>query len=226
MSAPSTPSTLTATPVAVTVIAPASRENERAAAAARRAAFPYAFPRDMRKLGGAFTVDENARRLSRFFALERSISHGLGSWTLAIPEFEVKVETGRHIFWHMEAARILRQRLNEQEQRIGQIDAFRDADIDRVIEEVLSAQDVPELLVGIHQVLGRALETAFRHHMAVTCPIADAPTIRALKQILLDYEGMLEWADAAITAYVQGGVDESRLEAWRFHLGQLLGSIG
>ncbi len=226
MSAQNTSTALTTTPVAVTVFPPASRPAERAAAAARRAAFPYRFPRDQRKLGGAFTVDENSRRLLRFFALERSISHGLGSWTLAIPEFEVKVETGRHIFWHMEAARILRQRLNEQEQRISQIDEFRDADLDRVVEEVLSAEDVPELLVGIHQVLGRALETAFRHHMAVTCPIADAPTIRALKQIMLDYQGMLDWADAAITAYVQGGVDESRLEAWRFHLGQLLGSIG
>jgi len=37
---------------------------------------------------------------------------------------------------------------------------------------------------------------------------------------------MLDWADAAIGAFVQGGVDESGLEAWRWHLGQLLASIG
>ena len=34
------------------------------------------------------------------------------------------------------------------------------------------------------------------------------------------------WADAALAAYVEGGVAESRLTAWRWHLQQLLGSIG
>lgn len=217
---------LTTTPVAPTTIPPASRPEERRAAAERRKAYPFRFPRDQRRLGGSYTVEENARRLQRYFYFERRLSHALGSWTLAIPDFEVKVETGRHIFWHMDAARILRQRLNEQERRLTQIDDFRDAEIDRVIEEMLCAADVPELLVGVHQVLGRALERAFRHHSDMTCPVADAPTIRAFKQILLDYEGMLDWADAAIKAYIDGGVDEARLEAWRWHLGQLLLSIG
>jgi hypothetical protein len=47
-----------------------------------------------------------------------------------------------------------------------------------------------------------------------------------LKRILLDCEPMLEWAEAAIAAYLEGGVDESRLSRWRWHLQQLLGSIG
>ncbi|HZP81117.1 MAG TPA: hypothetical protein VFB21_05745, partial [Chthonomonadaceae bacterium] len=84
----------------------------------------------------------------------------------------------------------------------------------------------PELLVGVHQVVGKALETAYRHHMDDTCPVADAPTIRTLRAILLDYEPMLEWAEQAITAYIEGGIDESRLEAWRWHLSRLLASIG
>lgn len=215
-----------APPAAPTVIPPATRPQERAAAAARRAAYPFRFPRDQRRMGGKYPVDENARRLMRFFYLERRLSQALGSWTLAIPDFEVKVETGRHIFWHMDAARILRQRLTEQERRIAQVDEFRDAEIDGFIDELLSAADTPELLVGVHQVVGRALAAAYRHHIDDTCPIADAPTIRAFQQILLDYDSMLDWADAAIGAYVLGGVDESRLESWRFHLGRLLASIG
>jgi hypothetical protein len=218
--------TKTTQPVAPTTIPVASREHERVAAAQRRAAFPYHFPRDQRRLGGAFTVDENARRLQRFFYLERRLSHALGSWTLAIGEFEVKVETGRHIFWHMDAARILRARLNEQERRLVQIDDFRDPQIDAFINEMLSAANVAELLVGVHQVVGRALQRAYRHHIDMTCPVADAPTIRALKQILLDTDDMLTWADAAVAAFIQGGVAESSLESWRWHLGQLLASIG
>jgi hypothetical protein len=203
-----------------------SRPAERDAAAERRRAFPYRFPRDTRKLGGKFSVDENARRLLRYFYLERRLAQGLGSWALAIPEFEVKIETGRHIFWHADAAHRLRNRLHEQEMRLAAIDDFRDAELDLLIEEILSAEDAPELLVGVHQVLGSALATAYRHHIDDTDQVTDAPTIRILRQILLDYESMLAWAEAALAAYVEGGIDESRLERWRWHLFRLLQSMG
>ncbi len=198
----------------------------REAATERRRGFPFRFPRDPRQLGGCFTVQENALRLLRFFYFERRLAQALGSWTLAIPEFEVKLETGRHIFYHADAAYTLRTRLSEQEQSLKTIDGYRNESIDRLIDEMLSAVDAPELLVGVHQVVGQALETAYRHHIDLTDPVADAPTIRALKRILVDYEPMLQWADAAIAAYLDGGVDESRLTAWRWHLQQLLGSIG
>src|SRR5437773_864204 len=142
-----------------------SRPEERAAAAERARAYPYRFPRDRRQLGGKFSVEENARRLFRFFYFERRLMQALGAWTLSIPEFEVKLETGRHIFYHGDAARLLRERLNEQEMRLRDIDQFRDQEIDRVIEEMLSANSACELLVGMHQVIGRALATAYEHHI-------------------------------------------------------------
>src|SRR3569623_594371 len=199
---------------------------ERAAALERKHAFPYRFPRDPRTLGGRFSVAENARRLMRFFYFERRLAQAIGAWTLAIPEFEVKLESGRHLFYHADAAHGLRERLREQEQGLAVIDGFRDADVDRFIEELLSAADAPELLVGLHQVAGAALATAYRHHIDDTDPVADAPTIRLLRRVLLDYEPMLAWASAAIDAYIAGGVDEGRLGQWRWHLSQLLTSIG
>jgi hypothetical protein len=180
----------------------------------------------MRKMGGKFTVEENSRRLLRFFYFERRLMQGLGSWTLSIPDFEVKIETGRHIFWHADAARRVRERLTEQETRKATIDGFRDPEIDLVIDEMLSAADSAELLVGVHQVLGRALDTAYRHHIDDTCPVTDAPTIRMLRQVLVDYAPMLSWADAAINAYIDGGIDESRLEQWRWHLSRTLACVG
>src|SRR5678816_3796858 len=141
-----------------------SRPDERSAALERRRAYPFRFPSDRRQLGGKFSVKENARRLLRFFYFERRLAQALGAWTLSIPEFEVKLETGRHIFYHADAARLLRERLSAQETRLREVDAFRDADIDRFIEEMLSAESAAELLVGVHQVLGRALATAYRHH--------------------------------------------------------------
>ncbi len=204
-----------------------SKPDERAAALERRKAYPYRFPRDSRQLGGKFDVVENKRRLLRYFYFERRLAQALGSWTLAIPDFEVKIETGRHIFWHADAARTFRERLTEQEiPRTAEIDGHRDGDMDRFMEELLSAEDVAELLVGVHQVAGKALETAYRHHIDDTDPITDAPTIRAMKRVLVDYESMLPWADEAIAAYVEGGVEAGRLAKWRWHLQRLLGSIG
>jgi hypothetical protein len=203
-----------------------SRPEERAAAAARARSFPYRFPRDSRQLGGKFSVEENARRLLRFFYFERRLMQALGAWTLSIPEFEVKLETGRHIFYHADAARLLRERLHEQEKRWSDLDQHRDAEMDRFIEEILSASDSAELLVGVHQVAGRALQTAYRHHIDDTDPITDVPTIRGLRRILTDYEPMLAWAEQAIAAYVEGGINEARLGAWRWHLQRLLGSFG
>ena len=207
-------------------IPPVSHPAARQAAAERRQQFPYRFPRDQRRLGGKLSVAGNARRLLRFFSFERRLAQALGAWTLAIPEFEVKLETGRHLFYHADAARTLRERLNEQEQTLKQIDEFRDPEIDRFIDELLSAHDAPELLVGVHQVVGVALATAYRHYVDDTDPITDAPSIRALRRILLDYEPMLFWANEAIAAYIAGGIDESRLEKWRWHLNKFLASIG
>src|SRR5262249_11245955 len=137
-----------------------------------------------------------------------------------------KVDTGLHIFFHADAARLLRERLNEQETRLRDIDAFRDPEIDRFIEEMLSASSACELLVGVHQVLGRALATAYKHHIDDTDPVTDAPTIRCLGHILTDYEPMLDWAQGAIAAYIEGGEAEAGLATWRWHLQRLLASIG
>src|SRR2546428_13236224 len=152
--------------------------HQRAAAEERKQGYPYRFPRDTRQLGGKYSVADNSRRLLRFFYFERRLMQALGAWTLSIPEFEVKLETGRHIFYHADAARLLRERLNEQEARQKEIDQFRDQQIDRFIEEMLSANSACELLVGVHRVLGHALEMAYRHHLDDTDQVTDVPTIR------------------------------------------------
>lgn len=203
-----------------------SFSHQRSAAEERRSSFSFRFPRDGRQLGGKFTVAENSRRLLRYFYFERRLMQALGAWTLSVPEFEVKLELGRHIFYHADAARLLRERLTEQEMRLKEIDAFRDPGIDLLIEEMLSAGSAPELLVGVHQVVGKALATAYSHHIDDTDAVTDAPTIRCLRRILGDYQPMLEWSDQAIAAYVDGGIPEPELAAWRWHLRQLLGSIG
>src|SRR6266536_6414009 len=127
----------TNSPSSTETITAISFAHQRSAAEERRLAYPYRFPRDARQLGGKYSVAENAQRLLRFFYFERRLMQALGAWTLSIPEFEVKLETGRHIFFHGDAARLLRERLSEQEMRLKAIDAFRDPEIDRFVDEML-----------------------------------------------------------------------------------------
>src|SRR3954468_4171666 len=90
-----------------------SRAEGRTAAAERSRAYPYRFPRDRRQLGGRFSVEENSRRLLRFFYFEWRLLQSLAACPFSIPEFEVKLESARHIFYHADAARALRDRLHE-----------------------------------------------------------------------------------------------------------------
>jgi hypothetical protein len=106
-----------------TIIPTVRVAGQHEAALERKARYPFRFPRDTRALGGKFTVKENSRRLLRYFYFERRLMQALGAWTLTIPEFEVKLETGRHIFFHADAARALRERLTEQEMRPPAIDS-------------------------------------------------------------------------------------------------------
>ena len=135
----------------------------------------------------------------------------LGAWTLTIPEFEVKLETGRHIFYHADAARFLRERLNEQEHRLADIDQHRDPDIDLVIEEILRLER-SRIHRGNSSSTGSALATAYRHHIDDTDAVTDTPTIRLLRRILTDYQPMLDWAEGAVAAYIEGGIEEARLQ--------------
>src|SRR3982750_1949106 len=101
-----------------------SFKHQRAAAEERRQSYPYRFPRDTRQLGGKFSVSQNAEMLLRYFYFERRLMQALGAWTLSIPEFEVKLETGRHIFYHAVGVRAFRAGLHEQEWRLAAIDGL------------------------------------------------------------------------------------------------------
>ena len=74
--------------------------------------------------------------------------------------------------------------------------------------------------------MGRAIATTYNHHIDDTDQVTDVPTIRCLRRILTDYEPMLAWADAAVDAYIAGGVEEAKLSTWRWHISRLLASIG
>ncbi len=186
----------------------------------------YDFPPDPREIGGAYTVEENAKLLLRYFYFERLLLRAHAGWLMGTPEFEVKVEYGRHIYYHSEAAMAFYRRLTELRISAETADAFSDADIDLFFSEVIHAESPAHFLAAVYGVLVPHLIGAYQTHLTSTDQVADAPTVRLLKQILGDYTEMYLWGKEALQAYITGGYDGSNVVFSQMHIEQVLASIG
>ncbi|MDP4220530.1 MAG: DUF455 family protein [Bacteroidota bacterium] len=186
----------------------------------------FDFPKDERALGGAYRVDENAELLQRYFLFERLLLRAQAGWLMGTPEFEVKVEYGRHIYYHSEAAMKLRTRLTELRSTEDIVDSFTSPEIEEVFRELISAESPAHFLAGVYGVLLPHLISAYTIHTQTTDQVADAPTIRILKQILSDYTEMYLWGKEALDAYVRGGYDGANIVFSQMHLEQVLNSFG
>lgn len=186
----------------------------------------FDFPSDERKLGGAFRVDDNSALLLRYFLFERLLLRAQAGWLMGTPEFEVKVEYGRHIYYHSEAAMALRTRLTELRVPEEATDIFTDPEIEEFFTELINAQSPAHFLGEVYAVVVPHLINAYTVHAQTTDQVADAPTIRIIKHILADYTEMYLWGKEALDAYVRGGYDGANIVFSGMHLEQLLNSFG
>jgi len=185
----------------------------------------YEFPKDFRRLGGDFTVEENQKRLLRFFLFERNMLRAIAGWSMGTPEFEVKLEFGRHIYWHADAGMKIRTRLTELRMAEETTDKFQSDDIAEFFSELIYSETQAHFVAALYGVVLPAMKQAYIEHAAHTDQVADAPTIRMIRQILVDYDEMISWGKGAIEAYVRGGYDEALLHKWQYHVEKLLRSF-
>jgi hypothetical protein len=164
--------------------------------------------------------------LLRFFLFERSMLRAIAGWSMGTPEFEVKVEYGRHIYYHAEAGMRLRTRLTELRTAEETTDRFTSPEITEFFNELLYSETPAHFVAALYGVVLPHMRQAYVEHAAHTDQVADAPTIRIIRQTLLDYDEMIAWGKGAIEAYVQGGYQESLLHKWQYHIEKLLRSFG
>ncbi|HET6401876.1 MAG TPA: DUF455 family protein [Candidatus Kapabacteria bacterium] len=186
----------------------------------------YNFPKDTRRLGGDFTVEENAKRLLRFFLFERNTLRAIAGWSMGTPEFEVKVEFGRHIYWHAEAGMKIRTRLTELRTAEEATDKFQSEDVAEFFSELMYSETPAHFVAALYGVLLPHIRQTYLEHSAHTDQVADAPTLRMIRHILVDYDEMIAWGTGAVEAYVQGGYSEPELHKWQYHIEKLLRSFG
>jgi hypothetical protein len=189
---------------------------------------------DPRKAGGAFSVDENARRILNYRFAENVCMTAAGAWASTCPTIKVKFALGEHCYHDSIHSFWLGQRLPELRVTEGadiaapptlRSSTRAEPPNEQFLKfcEALQLQDDELLrLVGLYRVLKTHLAVYYRHHILVTDPVCDAPTVRILRHILLEEEEHLKWGQAIYEELAT--TSERRREAleWQMHLEDLL----
>lgn len=173
-----------------------------------------------------FSVDENVRRLVRFHWVERRLALMAIAHLPATPEWEVKCALALHQWLDVGHAGALRTRVTEMRNPTPRMDVAPDRALDAFLEEVQRAEDTVELLAGLYGVAHPALASAYRAHLERTNPLVDHPTVRVLKQALVDEEEILAWGARALEACTREAGAQSRAAAWMSHLRAYLDAAG
>ncbi|WP_420632254.1 hypothetical protein [Candidatus Leptofilum sp.] len=173
-----------------------------------------------------YSVEENVKRFLRYAWIEkRAMEVGL-FWLASTPEWEVKEALGLHLSLDADHAADIRVRVSEMRNPMPRMDVSPDPAIDQFFDELLTAQDTVEKIVGLYGVLKPALLAAYRTHYAKANPVIDHPTRRMIKHILIEEEEMVEWGDAAVTAVTQSPAAQAKADQFQAHLNAYLRYMG
>src|SRR5712691_12289915 len=160
-------------------------------------------PPDGRRLGGSMDVRESGRRVTQYQVVSFILMRLLGGWLAKIPEYELKLEIGRHVWQDAQAAEALRVRTGEL--RIpADADRRPPVEVQRWLDRLDQAQTPLQFLVGIYGVAKPRLVDAMVQHMESTDPVCDAPTLRTLRPISQELREQMGWGEAAIAAVCAG----------------------
>jgi hypothetical protein len=163
---------------------------------------------DLKTVGGAFGVDENARRLIHYKFAENVCMTTAGGWASSTPLIKVKFALGQHCYEDSIHSLWLGQRLPElrvtEEMELTLPPTLRWSNkAEPPNEEFLKFAETMQLqkdqllrLVGLYRVLKTHLCVYYRHHAQMTDPVCDAPTVRILEHILLEEERHVQWGQA------------------------------
>jgi hypothetical protein len=193
---------------------------------------------DLRRIGGAFGVDDNARRIINYrFAEDVCMKTGAG-WAPTCPTIKVKWMLSEYAYddsiHHLELGKRLPELRVLEGADISQAPTLRGSSMQeppneaflKFIEAMQAQGDELLRVVGLYRVLKTHLAVNYRYHLTATDPVCDGPTVRILKHILVDEEDHLKWGQAIYEELAT--TPERRREAleWQMEMEDLLVRAG
>ena len=189
---------------------------------------------DTRTVGGAFSVDECARRFIHYRFAENVCMTTAAGWAPTTPAINVKFALGEHCYHDSVHSFWLGQRLPELRVTEGadiaspptlrsstKAEPPNEAFL-RFCEELQSAEDQLLRVTGLYRVLKTHLAVYYRHHLAVTDPVCDGPSVRILRHFLLEEEEHIRWGQAAFEDLAHTPERRRAALEWQMHLEDLL----
>ena len=163
----------------------------------------FEIPADLRALHGRYDVEATARRVRNFRYAEEWMMMILGGWIATVPEMPVKTGLGKIIWETAQAADALGKRLPELRCGRRAVNASESPNqgfagfVQEVAEPERPDQTI-EKLVGIFDVLKPHLIEVYEKHMRETDPIADAPTIELLDDVVRKTRRHITWGQEVL----------------------------
>ena len=189
---------------------------------------------DLDTVGGAFSVDENARRLIHYRFAENVCMTTAGGWASSSPAVKVKFALGRHCYEDSIHSLWLGQRLPELRVTEQMEDTLPptlrwsnkaeppNEQFLKFVEAMQLQDDQLLRLVGLYRVLKTHLAVYYRHHIQVTDRVCDAPTVRIIEHILLEEERHLHWGQAIYEELADTPEKRRAALVWQMELEDLL----
>jgi len=193
---------------------------------------------DPRKVGGAFGVDESARRIIHYRFAENVCMTTASGWTSSTPAIKAKFALGEHCYHDSVHAYWLGQRLPEL-----RVTDQMDQEAPPTLRSSYKAEPPNEAflkfcetmqlqtdqllrLTGLYRVMKTHLAVYYRHHVQVTDQVCDAPTVRILNHILLEEEAHLRWGQAIHEELADSPERRRAALEWQMELEDLLVKSG
>jgi hypothetical protein len=147
---------------------------------------------------GAFSVEGNSKVLQRYRFIHERLMFVSAAQLPARHNWDLKAALGRHIYEDAEAADQLRIRVNHLRKTLSTVGQEPDTVLALMMDELLHARSDSEWLAGVYTIIKPVLIEDYRSHINRTQQVVDQPTIRIMRQILLDLEDQVEWGKSMI----------------------------
>ena len=141
------------------------------------------------------TVSERCRRIATFRFIEVRLMETAARWTPTIPEMEVKVLLGRHIWDFAQHADALGKRTFELRAALQHSERPQDAYLS-LLDDVAAVEGAAGRLAALYDVVLPGLDARYARYLAEADPILDAPSVVILERIRGDVARQRREADA------------------------------
>lgn len=187
-------------------------------------------PWDRRETPGLFDVETAARRIGHYKWFEMRLFEILGGWTAEVPEPDVKLRLGANSAHHAWHAELWQHRLPElADLHPTGLTVPANAELEDFVAALASptgADQSLEKLVGVYRVAVPWSVAAYTFHLHRASAVADAPTIRTLRQVLADLAEDGRDGEMLVQSMLRSAEDVQRASTHQARLETLMVAAG